>query len=553
MPFYEQGSLQHRLDSDRRVAGGRGSPHGPHPRLPRSTTCTSAASCTATSSRPTCSSPSPTSRCWPTSAWPGWSTASVPMHTTGANVVTWAYGPPEAFTGGAPTPAWDVYSLGATVYAMLTGAGAVRGRRGRQRLHGAEPHRQRRDPRPARPRGVPGRGRRRAPDDGQGAGRPARHRRQSSQRCSRPRCRRPLAPRRARPAAIDRVPRRARAPGRARAGDQRSLDPRAESRSCPPCLRLRLAPSGGAGADRRVRSRAGDGRNPCRSLPPSIAYAGTRARAERPQSPRRGRRVPRACAVGVSAGGTSSPGSVGWLRSSFNYDRHAPSRSSPTTATLLEGGPGPGPRRLGRDDRRSSSASRSCTWRPGVGPRMADRRRRGLSSFFDLGLNFVFLDEAGGPYNETFHALRVVAAVLGAAVVALSWRPARCPGPRIGVVLGVILVGGAVMTFVGTDRFSGRTGYGGLQWMVLLLLALLLVRAFAYRGQDDRRAGARRGRDRRCDRRARRSRLVQRRLGAGADPSAPWFSASRSSPSPASSAGGEHAPVPAVDAHQPLG
>ena len=47
--------------------------------------------------------------------------ASVPVHTTGANVVTWAYGPPEAFTGGEPTTAWDIYSLGATVYAMLTG------------------------------------------------------------------------------------------------------------------------------------------------------------------------------------------------------------------------------------------------------------------------------------------------------------------------------------------------------------------------------------------------------------------------------------------------
>jgi hypothetical protein len=47
--------------------------------------------------------------------------ASVPFHTTGANVVTWAYGPPEAFTGGEPTAAWDIYSLGATVYAMLTG------------------------------------------------------------------------------------------------------------------------------------------------------------------------------------------------------------------------------------------------------------------------------------------------------------------------------------------------------------------------------------------------------------------------------------------------
>jgi serine/threonine protein kinase len=47
--------------------------------------------------------------------------ASVALHTTGTSVVTWAYGPPEAFTGGEPTPAWDVYSLGATIYTMLTG------------------------------------------------------------------------------------------------------------------------------------------------------------------------------------------------------------------------------------------------------------------------------------------------------------------------------------------------------------------------------------------------------------------------------------------------
>jgi hypothetical protein len=47
---------------------------------------------------------------------------SVSMHTSGMSVVTWAYGPPEAFAGAQPTPAWDVYSLGATLYTMLSGA-----------------------------------------------------------------------------------------------------------------------------------------------------------------------------------------------------------------------------------------------------------------------------------------------------------------------------------------------------------------------------------------------------------------------------------------------
>ncbi|MDR1824932.1 MAG: serine/threonine protein kinase [Bifidobacteriaceae bacterium] len=35
--------------------------------------------------------------------------------------LTPTYAPPEAFRGGKPTPAWDVYSLGATLYALLAG------------------------------------------------------------------------------------------------------------------------------------------------------------------------------------------------------------------------------------------------------------------------------------------------------------------------------------------------------------------------------------------------------------------------------------------------
>src|SRR4030095_1517384 len=37
------------------------------------------------------------------------------------------YLPPEAFRGAAPTQAWDVYALGATLYEALTGQRAVEG------------------------------------------------------------------------------------------------------------------------------------------------------------------------------------------------------------------------------------------------------------------------------------------------------------------------------------------------------------------------------------------------------------------------------------------
>ncbi len=52
------------------------------------------------------------------------SDASVSISMTGLSVVTWAYGPPEAFVGGGVTPAWDIYSLGATLFALLNGGPA---------------------------------------------------------------------------------------------------------------------------------------------------------------------------------------------------------------------------------------------------------------------------------------------------------------------------------------------------------------------------------------------------------------------------------------------
>ena len=72
------------------------------------------------------------------------------MHTTGTSVVTWAYGPPGRSPAATPRRAWDIYSLGATMYALLTGDAAVRrGPRG-QRVHRVEPHRQRRRAGPPR-------------------------------------------------------------------------------------------------------------------------------------------------------------------------------------------------------------------------------------------------------------------------------------------------------------------------------------------------------------------------------------------------------------------
>ena len=64
-----------RSAADEPGALSEGSPSGwPAPSPTRSSTSISTGSSTATSSRPTSCSPSSTSRCWPTSGWPGWST-----------------------------------------------------------------------------------------------------------------------------------------------------------------------------------------------------------------------------------------------------------------------------------------------------------------------------------------------------------------------------------------------------------------------------------------------------------------------------------------------
>ena len=101
MPFYEHGSLQQRLTS--RGCAERGArPCGwPARWPPPSTTCTSAgilhrdikpANVLLTESDEPLLADFGVARLVD---------RSVPVHTTGANVVTWAYGPPEAFTGGS--------------------------------------------------------------------------------------------------------------------------------------------------------------------------------------------------------------------------------------------------------------------------------------------------------------------------------------------------------------------------------------------------------------------------------------------------------------------
>ncbi len=89
-------------------------------RLARWPTCTAAAGCTATSSRPTCCC-APTARwCWPTSATRCRAGSAGPA-PPGTLVGSPRYAAPEQSQGAPAAPAADVYSLGVLLHEWLTG------------------------------------------------------------------------------------------------------------------------------------------------------------------------------------------------------------------------------------------------------------------------------------------------------------------------------------------------------------------------------------------------------------------------------------------------
>ena len=103
------------------------------------------------------------------------------------------------------------------------------------------------------------------------------------------------------------------------------------------------------------------------------------------------------------------------------------------------------------------------------------------SSFvlLDIGIHLVFLANESD-VSDGFPILRLVAALLAIGVVVLSWRQAAVPGPRINLVLGGLLVLGAVCAVSGMRDYGHYVGHPTYMWPVLAMVVVLLVRGFAF-------------------------------------------------------------------------
>ena len=419
--------------------------------------------------------------------------ASVPVHTTGANVVTWAYGPPEAFTGGEPTRGLGHLLPRRHRLRHAHRAAAVRRRRGRQRLHGAQPHRQRRGARPARPRDLRPCRRRGPPDHGQGPGRPSGLRGRVRDH--------------AHPPAPTPSPRTARRTRRrtGRAGARRGRSsPTNRSR---PVLAAVVEPAEPVTADEPVepdepatpepsfsRDSVGDpATDPARtssSLPrwsrlrsnPTGPRTRTRTRTPlRPPGARsRPRARPRGAEQAAPTGSGRGPIVLGVLVAAAALLSFLAIRRN-----LYEG--------YGSvlDD---SFLADVGAWAPTVAlvvGLVLLWRRTGVGAEWIIGAGaaFVLLNYGGlvdflrredTSLDTTAMVMRTIAAALTVVAVVIAWRLAEVPGPRINLVMGVVLVVAAIVALTGTRDYGDHVDLKVRSWLIIALIVLLLVRGLAF-------------------------------------------------------------------------
>ena len=118
-------------------------------------------------------------------------------------------------------------------------------------------------------------------------------------------------------------------------------------------------------------------------------------------------------------------------------------------------------------------------------------RRTGVGAewIIGAGASFVLLNYGGlvdflrredTSLDTTAMVMRTIAAALTVVAVVIAWRLAEVPGPRINLVMGVVLVVAAIVALTGIRDYGDHVDLKVRSWLIIALIVLLLVRGLAF-------------------------------------------------------------------------
>ena len=118
-------------------------------------------------------------------------------------------------------------------------------------------------------------------------------------------------------------------------------------------------------------------------------------------------------------------------------------------------------------------------------------RRTGVGAEWinGAGASFVLLNYGGlvdflrredTSLDTTAMVMRTIAAALTVVAVVIAWRLAEVPGPRINLVMGVVLVVAAIVALTGIRDYGDHVDLKVRSWLIIALIVLLLVRGLAF-------------------------------------------------------------------------
>ena len=91
-----------------------------------------------------------------------------------------------------------------------------------------------------------------------------------------------------------------------------------------------------------------------------------------------------------------------------------------------------------------------------------------------------FLVREGNPVDTTAMVMRTIAAALTVVAVVIAWRLAEVPGPRINLLMGVVLVVAAIVAMTGMRDYGDHVDLKVRSWLIIVLIAVLLARGLAF-------------------------------------------------------------------------